>query len=93
MEIIEQGHGAPALSRWARALYLVFFLIAFGFGETVLGMLAVTQFVWLLVTGEPNPVLRRFGASLALWFADVVRFLAGASDDRPFPWREWPAAG
>ena len=39
MEIIEQGHGAPALSRWARALYLVFFLIAFGFGETVLGML------------------------------------------------------
>jgi len=91
MEAVEQGHRTSSHSRWVRALYLVFFLIAFGLGESVLGLLAVVQFVWLLATGETNRVLRRFGTSLARWFAEVVRFLSGASDDKPFPWKDWPA--
>ncbi len=92
MEAAEQGHRAVDRSRWIRALYLVFFLIAFGLGQSVLGVLTVVQFFWLLATGEPNHVLRRFGTSLARWFAEVVRFLTCASDDKPFPWKEWPAA-
>ena len=89
------GQERPALqgSRFARALYLIFFLLAFGVGETVLGLLAVVQFIWLLATGEPNRNLSGFGASLAHWFADVVRYLTCASDDKPFPWRDWPPPG
>ncbi len=88
----EQANPVSSRPRLLRALYLIFFMIAFGFGESVLGLIAVVQFIWLLATGEPNANLRRFGSSLARWFADVVRFLTCASEDKPFPWKDWPAA-
>ena len=78
--------------RWVRALYLLFFMFVFAVGQSILGLITVVQFVWLLATGEPNPGLRRFGASLAQWFAAAVRFLTCASDDKSFPWKEWPSA-
>ncbi len=92
MPTIEQERLSLKRSRLVRAVYLIFFLFAFGVGETVLGLLAVVQFVWLLATGEPNRNLSRLGASLARWFADVVRFLTCASDEKPFPWKDWPTA-
>jgi hypothetical protein len=91
-DTLEQNQPASIRPRWLRALYLVFFLIAFGFGQSVLCIITFVQFIWLLATGQPNAILRRFGASLAHWFADVVRFLTCASDDKPFPWKDWPAA-
>jgi Domain of unknown function (DUF4389) len=91
-DTIEQPHPAVVRPRWLRVLYLVFFLIAFGFGQSILCFITVVQFVWLLATGEPNASLRRFGTSLARWFSDVVRFLTCASDEKPFPWKDWPAA-
>jgi Domain of unknown function (DUF4389) len=93
MPTIEQERLALKSSRVVRALFLIFFLIAFGVGQTVLGLLAVVQFIWLLATGEPNQNLSRLGASLARWFADVVRYLTCVSEDKPFPWKDWPAAG
>ena len=65
MPTIEQERLSLKRSRLVRAVYLIFFLFAFGVGETVLGLLAVVQFVWLLATGEPNRNLSRLGASLA----------------------------
>lgn len=92
MEKIEQQDRVVIGPRWMRALQMVLFMIAFGFGQTLLGIVAVVQFVWLLASGEPNNYLRQFGTSLARWFADVVRFLTCASDDKPFPWKAWPTA-
>jgi hypothetical protein len=92
MEAIEPGRVATNPSRWMRAFYIVFFMAAFGLAQTVLGLLTVVQFVWMLATGEPNPLLRGFGGSLARWFGDVVRFLSCSCDDKPFPWREWPTS-
>jgi hypothetical protein len=37
-------------------------------------------------------VLRNFGMSFAHWFEAAVRYLTCASDEKPFPWKEWPAA-
>ncbi len=77
---------------WLRGLFMLLFLIFFGVAETLLGLLALLQFLWLVITGRPNDALRRFGASLALWLADAARFQACASDDKPFPWKPWPQA-
>ena len=92
MEALEQKVQLPTVPRWLTALYMIFFLFAFGVGESILGFVAVVQFFWLLVSGGPNHALRRFGTSLSRWFADVVRFLTCASDDKPFPWKDWPSA-
>ena len=77
---------------WKRGLFMLFFAIAFGFGQMVLNTVAIVQFLWLLFAREPNNPLARFGNSLAIWLADVARFQTCATDERPFPWRPWPKA-
>jgi len=80
-------------NRWLRGLFMLVFLIFFGVAETLLGLLALLQFLWLIVTGRPNDALRRFGASLALWLADAARFQACVTEEKPFPWKPWPQPG
>ena len=55
----------------------------------LLNFLAVVQFVWLLIAREPNQFIAGFGISLAIWLAEVARFLTFATDEKPFPWRTW----
>lgn len=77
-------------ARLLRGLFMLLFVFFFGVAETLLALLAVLQFLWLIVTGRPNEMLRRFGASLALWMAEAGRFQACASEEKPFPWKPWP---
>jgi hypothetical protein len=77
---------------WVRGAIMLLFILAAGMAQAVVNALAVVQFVWSLITGEPNRFLARFGGSLAKWAADVVRFLSCASEEKPFPWKEWPSA-
>jgi hypothetical protein len=53
---------------------------------------AIVQFLWLLFSHEPNRLLARFGKSLSLWMAQTARFLTCASEEKPFPWSDWPQA-
>ena len=75
---------------WKRGLFMLLFIVAFGIGQMVLNMIAIVQFIWLLVTREPNEYLARFGSSLSIWLADVARFQTCTTDEKPFPWRPWP---
>ena len=78
---------------WKRGLFMLLFMIAFGIGQTLLNVLAVVQFLWLLFTKEPNQVLQRFGRSLSAWLAAAALFLCCDTDQKPFPWTEWPNGG
>jgi hypothetical protein len=71
---------------------MLLFMIGFMFGVWILNLLAIVQFIWLLVAREPNQFIARFGSSLSMWLAEIGRFLTCATDDWPFPWRQWPAA-
>lgn len=75
---------------WKRGLLMLLFAIAFGIGQALLNLIAIVQFFWLLFVGAPNRFLVSFGRSLAIWFADVARFLSCVSDEIPFPWKSWP---
>ncbi len=75
---------------WKRGLFMLLFAIAFGIGQAVLNAIAIVQFLWLLFTREPNNPLVRFGNSLSVWLGDVARFQTCATDEKPFPWRQWP---
>ena len=77
---------------WMRGLYMLLLVLAFGVAQTLLCVTAIAQFLWLLFAGEPNSQIAQFGASLARWLADAARFLACASDAKPFPWASWPPA-
>ena len=75
---------------WMRGLFMLLFIIGFTFGQWLLNLLSIVQFLWLLLAGEPNRLIAAFGSSLALWLADVGRFLTCVTDDKPFPWKPWP---
>jgi hypothetical protein len=75
-----------------RGLFMLLFIIGFGAAQAVLNLTALLQFGWLLFTGSSNRQLSRFGGSLAKWFAEAAKFLSAASDEKPFPWKDWPAA-
>ncbi len=88
---IENAPAAPAKSEtWKRGLIMIAFMVAFGAGQSVLYLIAIVQFLWLLIAKEPNKLLVEFGQSLAVWLAQIARFLSCATDDKPFPWRAWP---
>jgi Domain of unknown function (DUF4389) len=75
---------------WKRGLFMLLFAIAFGIGHIVLNAITIVQFLWLLVTREPNEYLARFGSSLSIWLADVAGFQSCATGEKPFPFRPWP---
>ena len=75
---------------WMRGLFMFIFMIGFAIGQSLLNILAVVQFFWLLFAREPNRLLVHFGTTLSMWLAEIGRFLCCATDDKPFPWRPWP---
>jgi len=76
---------------WMRGLFMLLLMIGFAMGQWLLNVLAIVQFLWLLFAREPNQFLAGFGNPLSIWLAEVGRFLTCASDDKPFPWKPWPA--
>ena len=67
-------------------------VLAFGVAQSLLYLLALVQFLWLLLAREPNQLLLKFGKSLSLWLAETARFLCCATEKKPFPWTSWPQA-
>lgn len=75
---------------WVRGVYMVIFWVTLRVADAVLTLLTIVQYGWLLAYREPQPTLRRFGDSLAQWMAQVVRFQTARTEDKPFPWADWP---
>jgi hypothetical protein len=75
---------------WKRGLFMLLFALAFAAGQMVLNVIAIVQFIWLLAQHEHNERLAKFGKSLGLWLSETAAFLSCATEDKPFPWRDWP---
>jgi hypothetical protein len=75
---------------WTRGLVMLLFMAAFGIGQSLLFLMTLVQFVWLLFKQEPNRPLAEFGKSLATWLSEAAGFLTCATDEKPFPWKGWP---
>ncbi|PHQ97604.1 MAG: hypothetical protein COB40_03805 [Marinosulfonomonas sp.] len=79
----------PPEGIWMRGLMMLILAFMFGLAQTILGVLAVVQFLWMLFRGEKNTLLVEFGIDLGEWLAAVARFQSGATEDKPFPWAGW----
>ena len=75
---------------WVRALYMVFFAIAYGIAELLLWVLVVAQFLIVLFTGSANGRLLQFGNNLSAYIYALLRFLTFNTEIRPFPFADWP---
>ena len=75
---------------WLRFVYLAVFAIAFYLTSLLTFASAILQFLAKLFSGTPFNGLKEFGINLASYQADVTRYLTFASDDKPFPFSNFP---
>jgi hypothetical protein len=81
-----------AREKWVRLIYIIVYAVLFQVAELIVGISVVIQFLWTLVTGQPNANLREFTQRLAEWVRQVVEYVTWAGDARPWPFgNEWPA--
>jgi hypothetical protein len=76
---------------WFRLIFMLLFAAVLQLASIVMWVLVITQFFFSLITGEDNQHLRRFGHSLSTYIYDVLKFLCYSSDEKPFPFADWPA--
>ncbi len=81
-----------AQSTWLRGFFMLLFAVAYGIAELLLGITAVFQFLYLLVTGKTVERLLIFGENLGRYFYQIIRYLTFNTEERPFPFSDWPGA-
>lgn len=76
---------------WLRLLFMVLFAVILYIAAIVMSVLVALQFLFSLISGRDNRNLRHFGQSLAQYIYRTLRFLTYNSEDKPFPFDDWPA--
>lgn len=76
---------------WLRGIFmLIFFAIAHYFIILLIAAIGLFQFGSVLFTGQLNVWLLDFGRSLSTYSQQIVSFLTYNSEQKPFPFSEWP---
>jgi len=78
-------------SIWLRAVLMILMAMAFQLTASLLGLLALVQFVVALVNGAPNPRLQAFGQGLGRYLRQIAEFVSFAAEEVPFPFSDWPS--
>ncbi|WP_409277805.1 DUF4389 domain-containing protein [Pseudomonas defluvii] len=74
-----------------RILWMLVFLIVWQLAELLLGGLILVQLVYRLIYGAPSASLMNFGDSLSQYLAQIGRFGSFHSDQKPWPFADWPS--
>lgn len=77
----------PGLSR---ALYTILYLIIIRLISMVLFVIAITQYIYSWLSGEPNEKILYFTESLAGYSKQLVSYVGFNTDEKPWPIGEWP---
>ncbi|WP_221798563.1 DUF4389 domain-containing protein [Oceanobacter mangrovi] len=77
-------------SFWFRTLYTVIFFVVVRILDLILLVATIVQWLARLFSGEVSSSVARFSYSLGLYYQQVVHYLTGCSDEKPFPFSDWP---
>ncbi|EOU3040412.1 DUF4389 domain-containing protein [Pseudomonas aeruginosa] len=75
-----------------RILWMLLFVLVWQVAELLLGAVVVIQLVYRLIYGAPNGSLMAFGDRLSQYLAQIGRFGTFHSDEKPWPFADWPSA-
>jgi len=74
-----------------RILWMVVFVVVWQVAEIVLAVVVLVQLAYRLFYGAPSPSLMSFGDSLSQFLAQIGRFGTFHTDQKPWPFADWPA--
>ena len=73
---------------WERVVYMIVLMMLFWVAVNLFWFVALGQAIWTVVYRRPNDQIAEFGARLGVWLKRVALYVSGATDEKPFPWRE-----
>lgn len=73
-----------------RIVYTVLFYCIFYLAELAVLVIAIVQTGFVLLSGTPQPDMQSFSAQLAVYLRQVVSYMTWATDNKPYPFVEWP---
>lgn len=102
-EALSETHSESAKSKinfkigtkeiWIKGLYILFFIVA-GYLMVFITFFAMLfQFFAEIIFKKPNEHIQNFGETLGLYASSLIRFITGATNEMPFPFKPWPKAG
>ena len=74
----------------SRALYTLLYLLVGRFISMVLFVIAITQYIYSWLTGEPNEKILVFTADLGEYTKQLVAYVGFNTDEKPWPIGDWP---
>ncbi|MBB5209827.1 DUF4389 domain-containing protein [Microbulbifer hydrolyticus] len=77
-------------NQWLRLLYMVLFAVLLEIAGFVMLAVVIAQFLFAIFTGSANDNLRRLGDQIASYIYQTLQFLIYNSEEKPFPFSEWP---
>lgn len=80
-----------AQDTWLRLLFIVIYGAVLWVTSIVLAFVVVLQFLSVLFTRSTQANLLNFGGSLAEYVRQIVSYLTFNTEEKPFPFGEWPA--
>jgi len=78
-------------AHWLRLAFMLLFAFIIQVAGAVMWVVVIVQFLFALVSGQSNENLKRFGHSLSVFIFQIWQFLSYNSEDKPFPFRDWPS--
>lgn len=79
------------INQWLRILFMLFFAAILYIASTVvLPLLVFVLALFTLLSGNANQDLKNHGADLSRYLYDVCRFLCYSTEEKPFPFADWP---
>ena len=74
---------------FVRLIYMILIAMMLSLAGTVVGVLALLQFIILLVNNRvPNERVADLGTDIGIWMAKATRYQTGASEVKPWPWSD-----
>ncbi len=78
------------VSAWQRVLFMLLFYIILYVLFVILVIVSMGQALFSLLSGERNENLTALGKSLNLYAYQILQFLTYNSEQKPFPFLQWP---
>ena len=75
---------------WIRFAYMLLFTLLLMAARLIITIVAILQLLIVLFSGADNENLRNLGQGLGKWVYQTVMFLTFNSNNKPFPFDEWP---
>lgn len=77
-------------SFWLRSVFMVLFFVVYRIVDILVLLVSISQWLYVLLSGDANQGLRKFANGLSLYVAQIINYLSYNTEEKPYPFSDWP---